>query len=200
METEYDYEYAKLQLDRSKNPLRKFIKKFYLSDILKDVKGPAIDFGCGAGQLLRRLPQDSIGLEVNPHLVSFLKKEGRQVDQYNYDEDKLNFFKISVNKYKTFILSHVLEHFDNASGVLRKISSSCDRLGIERLIVIVPGEKGYKFDKTHKTFVNFEFLEKSNLQQIGNYKISNTRYFPINAQSMGKIFTFHEFKFIYDKE
>ena len=67
--SEFGSAYANEQLRRSRHPLRRLIKKFYLDRVLRELRGPTIDFGCGAGQLLARLPADSVGLEVNPHLV-----------------------------------------------------------------------------------------------------------------------------------
>ena len=66
---EFGSAYAVEQLRRSRHPLRRLIKKFYLDRVLRELRGPTIDFGCGAGQLLARLPADSVGLEVNPPLV-----------------------------------------------------------------------------------------------------------------------------------
>jgi hypothetical protein len=38
--------------------------------------GPTIDLGFGAGQLLERLPEESLELEVNPHLVEEARQAG----------------------------------------------------------------------------------------------------------------------------
>ena len=65
-EEEFGRDYALTQIDRQRNPLRKLIKSFYVSRVLKHVNGPAIDLGCGAGQILERLPPGSMGIEVNP--------------------------------------------------------------------------------------------------------------------------------------
>ncbi|MEO8407474.1 MAG: hypothetical protein ABI476_03505, partial [Oxalobacteraceae bacterium] len=75
------------QLRRSRHPLRKSIKFFYLKNILRDVVGKTIDFGCGAGQLLTGLPAGSVGLEVNPHLVDALRKAGLNAQRYDPEDD-----------------------------------------------------------------------------------------------------------------
>ena len=66
----FDAGYAGEQLRRSKQPLRKVVKGFYLRSVLSLLNGPTIDYGCGAGQLLALLPAGSLGLEVNPHLIA----------------------------------------------------------------------------------------------------------------------------------
>ena len=49
---EFGSAYAAEQLRRSRHPLRRLIKKFYLDRVLGEVGDrPTIDFGCGAGQL-----------------------------------------------------------------------------------------------------------------------------------------------------
>lgn len=197
--SEYDEVYATRQLNRSRNPLRRLVKGFYLRDLLKDVVGPTIDFGCGAGQLLARLPEKSIGLEVNAALVKHLRAEGKNVQLYIPERDKLSFSDLMPNLYQTFVMSHVLEHFEDAADGLRQILRACDRLGVKRLIVIVPGWKGYAFDETHRSFVNPDYLKKHSLLKCGDYSVAKMCYFPINVERIGSVFTFHELKVVYDK-
>jgi SAM-dependent methyltransferase len=197
--SEYDTAYATRQLSRSRNPLRRLGKGFYLRDLLKDVIGPTIDFGCGAGQLLARLPENSIGLEVNVELVKALQSQGKNVQVYNPEQDQLSFAGLPADHYKTFVMSHVLEHFDDAAEGLHKILRACGRLGIRRVIIVVPGEKGYAFDKTHRSFVNREYLVQNNLLDCEGYGVTKMRFFPFNLELVGAFFTFHELKIIYDK-
>lgn len=197
--TGYDEAYAARQLSRSRSPLRRLIKGFYLRDVLSDIHGPTIDFGCGAGQLLNRLPAGSLGLEVNPSLVAQLKLQGLNVQRYDPGQDLLCFTELASDQYQTFVMSHVLEHFDDAAGGLRKILSACRRLHITRVVIVVPGEKGYAFDDTHRSFVNRDYLKHHNLLNCEGYSVTKMRYFPINLKVIGKFFTFHELKLIYDK-
>lgn len=195
----YDSSYAERQLRRSRHPIRRFVKRFYLSNVLKDVHGPAIDFGCGAGQLLERLPVGSIGFEVNPDLVEALRDRGLDANQYDTATDQLCFSDVPEGRFTTFIMSHVLEHFDEAADGLRRILQSCERLGIKRVIVVVPGEKGYAFDATHKTFVNRAYLKENQLLHGAGYSVTSFSHFPVNWESVGNIFVFHELKIIYDR-
>lgn len=196
---EYDSAYAERQLSRSRNPFRRLIKGFYIRDVLRDIHGTTIDFGCGAGQLLNRLPPGSIGLEVNPSLVTQLKMQGLNVQRYDPGQDQLCFTELASGRYQTFVMSHVLEHFDDAADGLRKILCACERLHIPRVVIVVPGEKGYAFDDTHRSFVNRDYLTCHNLLECEGYSVTKMRYFPINLEAIGKFFTFHELKVIYDK-
>ena len=195
---EFGLDYATEQMRRSRHPLRKAIKSFYLNNILRDIKGKTIDFGCGAGQLLARLPVGSVGLEVNIQLVLALRKAGLNSQKYD-TEDNFSFHDIPCEHYNTFVMAHVLEHFYDADQVLRKILRSCWRIGIERAIIVLPGAKGYQSDRTHKTFVNRDYLSRHRLLNCEGYALSDSRHFPVNIECIGNYFIFHELKLIYDR-
>ena len=194
---EFDLAYASEQLRRSRHPLRKFVKSFYLDHILQDVSGPAIDFGCGAGQILARLPAGSIGVEINPALVIRLKESGLNVVAYDAATDDFSFSGFAPNTYKTLVSSHVLEHFADSASVIRKIWRASARLGIDTIIVVVPGEKGYASDLTHKTFVTEKYLADEGLVRCEGFEISKVHYFPGDIKSIGRYFMFHELKIVY---
>jgi 2-polyprenyl-3-methyl-5-hydroxy-6-metoxy-1,4-benzoquinol methylase len=196
---EFDLQYAAEQLRRSRHPLRKLIKGFYLRHALEEVHGPTIDFGCGAGQILERLPIGSIGVEINPALVAKLKEAGLDVVAYNALSDDFGFTNFKLNHYQTMVISHVLEHFENSAAVIRKILQACARLGIDTVIAIVPGEKGYASDTTHKTFVTEKYLQDEGLESYAGFEISRLHYFPGDTPGIGRHFTFHELKIVYTR-
>jgi SAM-dependent methyltransferase len=179
--------------------LRRLIKGFYLRNILRDVAGASIDFGCGAGQLLARLPAGSIGLEINPFLVQALQRNGLNVMHYDAEGDRFLLAGLSENRYSTFIMTHVLEHFAEAALVLRTLLRSCRRLGIRRFILVVPGWKGYLSDHTHKTFVDRPYLEREGLLSCEGFMLKQARYFPIGHQAVGRYFAFHELIAVFDR-
>lgn len=199
MSSEFNVRYASEQLRRSRHPLRRLIKSFYLRSVLRYVQGRSIDFGCGAGQLLARLPNGSIGLEVNPGLIAPLKNRGLNVAYYDAEQDRFQLADLPENRYSTFIMAHVLEHFVDAPAVLRTLFASCRRLAVRRFILVVPGWRGYLSDPTHRTFVDYSTLEKQGLLSCGGYSLSVARYFPINRQGLGKYFVFHEFLAVFDR-
>lgn len=197
-QAEYDPAYAERQLKRSQNPLRRLVKGLYLRNLLKDIVGPTVDFGCGAGQLLERLPDGSIGLEVNETLVSSLQKKGLDARIYNPENDRLLFKDLPEGQFTTLVMSHVLEHFDDAADGLGRVLDSSQRLGIKRVIIVVPGKKGYSFDDTHRTFVDRTYLEQTNIMKHAGFMASSFTHFPINQEFIGTYFTFHELKVIFD--
>jgi SAM-dependent methyltransferase len=193
MNPEFSQDYAAEQLRRSRNPFRRLIKGFYLRNILKEVIGPTIDFACGAGQLLARLPKGSVGVEVNPFLIEELAGMSLNVNRYDTDIDHFTLAEFPENTYSTFIMSHFLEHFTEAGQIVKTLFHSCRRLGIRRIILALPGWKGYQSDSTHKTFVDSRYLQEHGLSCCEGYQIVKQRYFPINYELIGRYFVFHEF-------
>ena len=194
----YNEKYTDYQLKR--NWIRKVIRKFYLNNTLKYVKGKSIDFGCGVGELLKKLPQGSIGFDVNEVTVKYCRNIGLNVINYQPEVDRYELKGCEVGEYKTLIMSHVLEHLENPSVVLHLLLKSCKRLSIEQVIIIVPGKKGFRSDLTHKTFIDMRYLENYHLSDIEGYDIAKTEYFPINVSWIGKYFTHHELIVIYENK
>ena len=198
--TEFDKNYAEEQLRRSRHPLRRLIRNFYIKNILRDIIGPTIDFGCGAGQLLAGLPINSVGLEINPYLVSELSKLGLKAALYDPSDDLFQLRKFPERHFETLVLSHVLEHFSDPTHILRSLCLACERLGVQRIIVVVPGAKGFRSDSTHKTFINQHYFEEQRLLSCGDYAITKINYFPIDVKIIGDFFAFHELKIVYDRK
>ena len=198
MTSEFNVDYAAEQLRRSRHPLRRLIKGFYIRNILRDVTGPSIDFGCGAGQLLACLPAGSIGLDVNPSLVESLQVKGLNAIHYDAESDRFLLTGLSENRYSTFIMAHVLEHFADAALILRTLLHSCRRLAIQRFILILPGWKGYLSDPTHKTFVDRRYLQRAGLLSCEGFTLRHARYFPIDHEAVGRYFVFHELIAVFD--
>ncbi len=196
-EEEFGLTYAKKQIARRNNPLRRLVKSFYVARVLRYVNGPSIDLGCGVGQILERLPDGSVGIEVNPYLVEDLARRGLKVMPAAESETGFNLSPLSKNKFGTLVLSHVLEHFHNADQVLRKLLHDCASLRISTVIVVIPGETGFRSDPTHKTFVNLDYLISRGLVDCGGFRMAHSSHFPCNLNSLGKFFAYHEFMVVY---
>ncbi len=196
---EFDQAYADEQLRRSRHPLRRVIKGFYLRSVLRDVQGATIDFGCGAGQLLARLPNGSVGLEVNPHLVKGLCGDGFTVFQARGTKVDFDLPDIIAGRYQTLVIAHVLEHLPDPAQALTALLAACQRVGIRRVLVVVPGVKGFASDRTHKTFVDRAFIETRMPADIGGFVRSRITYFPGPWAWIGRFFVFHEMKVQFDR-
>ena len=180
--------------------IRKMMRGFYLRSLTKSIRDKAIDFGCGIGSLLSLLPEGSIGFEINKFSVEYCKSKNLDVTLYVPDEDKYELKGLKKGCYKVLILNHVLEHMKQPNQTFRKILKSCNRLGVEKIIIVVPGEKGFRFDKTHDTFIYYDYLIKNGLIACEGYCMIKKSYFPLKFRSVGKIFTHNELRVVYGRK
>lgn len=190
--------YADEQLRRSRHPLRRFIKGFYLRSVLAHVAGPTIDFGCGAGQLLERLPAGSTGLELNPFLIRRLNERGLDARASTADEQAFDLQGLEAGHYRTLVISHVLEHLADPSALFGRLLRACRRLGVRRVIVIVPGAKGYASDATHRRFIDWGFVEGEGWRQLEGFSLVSRRFFPWPRESGGDWFIYNEMQLVFD--
>ena len=196
---EFDRHYAAEQLRRSRHPLRSLIKGFYLRNMLHDVKGPTIDFGCGAGQLLARLPAGSVGLEVNPHLIQALRSAGLTVHQAHAAMSDFELVDLSSGRFRTLVIAHVLEHLPDPAEALSILFAACNRIGIERVIVVVPGARGFASDSTHRTFIDRGYVTAKLSMNFAGFRRTSLSYFPLPWEWVGRYFVFHEMKIVFDR-
>lgn len=195
----FDACYASEQLRRSRHPMRRFIKGFYLRSVLSLVRGPTIDYGCGAGQLLVRLPLGSLGLEVNPHLIVAHAGAGLSVLQWQASDEGFDLQGLPPGRFKSLVISHVLEHLPDPAAALRRLLQACSRIGVERVIAVVPGAKGYASDPTHRTFVDSRYVADQGWTQIAGYSLALQRFFPLPWEGGGKLYIYNEMQLVFDR-
>ena len=125
---------------------RLFRKYFLYPKLNKLCDGAILDIGCGTGQFLDFLNSPrSRGVDVNEHCVNFCLSKNLQVSLMNPDE-----LPFHDNIFDTIVLDNVLEHIADPY----KLVSECSRVLVEggRLIIGVPGTKGFLRDIDHKKF------------------------------------------------
>src|SRR5690606_22668733 len=115
------------------------------------------------------------------------------------DDALLELSMLEAGRYQTLVLSHVLEHFADSAAALRQLFASCVRLGVERVIVVVPTEKGFALEASHKTFVTIDYLQANGLWEGDDFAARKAVYFPLDQQWLGKHFVFHELKVVYER-
>lgn len=195
----FDRLYAEEQIRRSRHPLRRLVKGFYLRETLREVQGSTVDFGCGAGQLLARLPKDSLGLEVNPHLIAALRSQGLTVQQSQGTMVDFELRNLPSGRFRSLVIAHVLEHLPDPAVALSVLLASCRRIGIQRVVVIVPGAKGFASDPTHKTFIDAAWVKSNFPDRLEGFCFSPPTYFPGPWAWVGHYFVFHEMKLVFDQ-
>jgi hypothetical protein len=95
-------------------------------------------------------------------------------------------------------MSHVLEHIPDTANVLCTLLASCARLGIQRVVIKVPGALMYRKDSTHVTFVDRRWLHDNQLAATSGFAIREISYYPFNAEWIGRISLVHETLVVYD--
>lgn len=195
MSADFDQAYADEQIRRRSSPLRRLIKAQYLANLLRRFEGPTIDLGCGAGQLLERLPKGSVGLEINDALIAYLR--GLKLDVIKYDAIADDFRLTPLadpgrGPFRHFVCAHVIEHFDDPAAAVRSLLHSGARLGLESMVFVVPGSKGFATDRTHKVFVTEDYIRGQELADCGPFRLAPVDYFPGNLRQLGDLFAYHE--------
>jgi SAM-dependent methyltransferase len=162
----------------------KYLQWFFYPKILRQFgEGEIVDLGCGTGEFLKYLRKKRrkfSGADNNPHLVSLCVKMG--FDVIMDDVTKIEHVKVPI---ENAIVDNVLEHLDRQQidSFFEELRKKMKPGGI--LVVIVPHEKGYKYDPTHKTFVNPEIIRN----MCDKHQATLVRSFlhPFNWTFIGKI-------------
>jgi len=120
----------------------------------RHVHGRALDFGCGIGDFLQ-FRRATVGADINPFNVEFCRKRGLDAHLIAAD-GRLPF---PDRHFNTVVMDNVLEHIaesevDAVIGELLRVLRPSGRM-----LVGVPGSKGYAADPDHKCFYTLDDLK-----------------------------------------
>lgn len=196
MATEFDGDYTRYQSERS--AFRKFVRRAYLRRAARQLTGKTLDFGCGVGELLNYLPAGSKGVEYNRATVAHCRAKGLDVQFYDGTADDWALSLLDASEgLQSMVISHVLEHLDDPQGVLGCLLDSAARLGIDRVLVIVPGRAGFRIDPTHRVFVNEAMLRDAIRSP---WRVSKAFRFPFNIERVGHVFVYNELHVLLERQ
>ena len=68
--------------------------------------------------------------------------------------------------YRHLVCAHVIEHFDDPAHAVRSLLRSGARLGLESMVFVVPGSKGFATDATHRKFVTEDYIRAQELAEL----------------------------------
>jgi SAM-dependent methyltransferase len=197
--------YAQAQLRVRAHPLRRRVRGFYLRRLVRlacppgTAPGPCIDYGCGAGALLALLPPGSLGLELNPHLIQALRQEGLQVLPVHGQAEDFDLLAVPTDRaYTALVISHVLEHLGDPAAALQRLLAAAHRLGLQRLVIVVPGAAGFASDATHRCFIDGDHVAQHFPTHAHGFVRRPPAWFPGPWAWIGRWFVYHEMSVVYE--
>lgn len=128
------------------------------------LQGKTLDYGCGIGDFLR-YEKDSVGVDINQFNINYCNSIGLDVKLL-----KSNRIPFSDNNFANVIMDNVIEHImpNDVDNALHEILRVLEPKG--RLLIGVPGTKGYHSDDDHKCYYSesdlMHLLSKHNCQKL----------------------------------
>jgi SAM-dependent methyltransferase len=116
------------------------------------IRGRLLDLGCGIGDMLAFRP-GSVGVDVNERTVDHCRRQG--LTAFRMEVDHLPF---ADRSFDTVLMDNVLEHILDPRPLLAEVRRVLLRGG--RLIVGVPGRRGWDSDPDHKVFYDDDALRQ----------------------------------------
>jgi SAM-dependent methyltransferase len=110
--------------------------------LVKRLRGRLLDVGCGIGDMIS-FHQDSVGVDINQRTVDYCRQRGAEA--YVMEPDRLPF---AESTFDSLLLDNVLEHIAEPEPLLAEARRVLRPGG--RLLVGVPGQRGWDSDPDHK--------------------------------------------------
>jgi SAM-dependent methyltransferase len=137
--------------------------------IARRLKGRALDIGCGIGDMLR-FARSMSGVDINSYNVDYCRGIG--LDAHLMSPNCLPF---GESTFDSALLDNVLEHIAEPTPLLDDIRRVLREHG--RLIVGVPGRRGYAADSDHK--VRYDEAGLSAVLGMRGFEIEEFFYTPL---------------------
>ncbi len=120
-----------------------FIRRWRMKIALEWIEGYSVlDVGCGFGLLSTMLPDETkyLGIDNDASVLKIaleFQTNHRQFIHMCVGEDSLN-----LGKFDNIVLCAVIEHMENAKGILRNVKNNLNPSG--RMIITTPTKKSEK--------------------------------------------------------
>jgi SAM-dependent methyltransferase len=110
--------------------------------LARRLAGRTLDLGCGIGDMLAFRP-NTVGVDINPRTVELCRLRG--VEAHLMTSDQLPF---AAGAFESVLMDNVLEHLADPGPLLGEVHRVLTPSG--RLLIGVPGRKGWDSDTDHK--------------------------------------------------
>jgi SAM-dependent methyltransferase len=118
--------------------------------LIKRLPGLTLDVGCGIGDMLAFHP-NMVGVDINERNVQYC--QAIKLDAHMMRPDCLPF---NDSTFNSVLMDNVMEHIEDPTMLLADIRRVLQPKG--RLLVGVPGLRGWASDSDHKVFYDEEIL------------------------------------------
>ena len=115
--------------------------------------GKVLDIGCGIGDMLVFRP-GSVGVDINPRTVELCRARGATASLMAAD-----MLPFDDAQFDSALMDNVLEHIEDPTSILVEAKRVLRTRG--RLLVGVPGSKGWSHDADHKVRYDVSLLVKT---------------------------------------
>ena len=149
--------------------------------------GLVLEIGCGIGRNLDHLRGSSVGVDQDPRAVEIARARG--LVAFTPDALRASIWAVP-GRFDSLLFSHVLEHMRaaQAAGLLRSYLDLLREGG--RVVVETPQEAGFRSDRTHVEFMDFDKVEAA-LREAG-LRIERRYSFPF-PRFAGPFFKYNVF-------
>lgn len=132
------------EYSRRRSRLGEIFRKHWLYSRLTDrLAGRTLDLECGIGDMLV-YRKNTVGVDINPQTVEFCK--ARSAEAHLMILDMLPF---NAAEFNSVLMDNVLEHPSEPDPLLAEVRRVLAAKG--RLLIGVPGRRGWDSDPDHKT-------------------------------------------------
>jgi len=169
-------------------------RRLLLYPFLRLLLGPTfLDVGCGVGIFLSYGRQaKSVGLDINPYNISYVNSIGLDARLIN----PLSDFPVDSSSFPACIIDQVLEHVVDPTYLITQSYNSLSRGG--KLIIGLPGPKGFRADPDHKIYYTSESMV-SIVSSCTDFIYSRSFYFPINLAFVGHFLSLNYLYIVFRK-
>jgi SAM-dependent methyltransferase len=112
--------------------------------------GRVLDVGCGIGDFLN-FYRNAVGVDINPFAVEYCRRQG--LEAYQAEAGR---FPLESRAFDSAILDNVIEHLEDPAPILKEVLRVLRPRG--RILVGIPGRRGYEVDPSHRLFYDAEAL------------------------------------------
>lgn len=153
------------------------------------LSGTVLDVGCGIGDFVRHRP-GTLGVDVNPKAVAFCRSQGLPVQLMQ--PDRLPF---GDREFDGVVLDNVLEHLEQPAPLLAEIHRVLAIGG--RLVVGVPGQRGFDSDSDHKR----HYPETALIDTVrgAGFELSRLFHQPFRSQLLDRHFRYYAIYGVFER-